>query len=192
MAYCDFHNYDWSNGDTCCITGKKVKISKDIFNKYCKYSYNMSQCPIYKKYGPYKSSGCFITTVCCNILGMEDDCALLNNFRGFRDNYLHNDPKYHDILKDYDNIGPKIACSIMQDPESEKIAKGIHDKVLLPINEMINNKEYECACESYYLLTLSLINYYGFKHEYNSDKDNGLYDVGFDVMTSGHGKKLVK
>ena len=41
-------------------------------------------------------------------------------------------------------------------------------------------------------MTLLLINYYGLKHVYNLGKDSGEYYKNFEVVTSGHGKKLVR
>ncbi len=32
------------------------------------------------------STGCYITTAVCHILGYEDDCTVLETLRGFRDN----------------------------------------------------------------------------------------------------------
>ena len=176
-------------GDYFCDV-KKISVDSSQYNTYCR-GYNYSNCVIYKSKNG-SSSGCFITTVVRDILGKEDNDVLLNNFRCFRDNILHCDEKYNELLQDYDNIGPRIADAIWTDKDAVKMANGIYNISLLPINEMIKNKEYDKACEKYYLLTLSLINYYGLKHDYNFDKDNGLYEKDFDVKVSGHGRRLIK
>ena len=40
------------------------------------------------------TSGCYITTIVCDVLGLDDDCSLLNNLRSFRDNILQKDAKF--------------------------------------------------------------------------------------------------
>ncbi len=172
----------------CDVKNKSVPSSQ--YSLYCR-GYNYSNCVIYKSKNG-SSSGCFITTVVRDILGKKDDDKLLNNLRGFRDNILQKDKKYAEILQDYDNIGPRIADCLWCDKDAKQMAKGIYNTALVPINQMIINKEYDKACEKYYLLTLSLINYYGLKHDYNHDKDSGLYEKDFDIKKSGHGRKLVK
>ena len=182
----------FSSRSTCLVSGEKQIISSDFFYKYCKRDYNMRDCPLYKKYGPYLSSGCFITTVVCDILGNDDSCQLLNNFRCFRDNILHSDKKYSEILQDYDNIGPMIADAIFHDKDRDIMAKGIYDNGLIPISKLIEDKKYDLACEKYYVLTLLLIKYYGLKHEYNNGKDSGIYEKDFSLANSGHGRKLIR
>ena len=194
---CRYYVYEaglFTGGNYCNVSGRKERISEDYYNRYCRHDYNMRDCPLHKKYGPYMSpSTCFITTVVHDILGKKDDDKLLNNLIRFRDNILQKDKKYAELLQDYDNIGPIIADCIWCDKDAEQMANGIYDIALVPISQMIENKEYDKACEKYYLLTLSLINYYGLKHKYNHDKDLGLYENDFDINKSGHGgKRLVK
>lgn len=177
----------WCKKEDCSVDDKH-------YYSYCK-GYNYRNCDIYNpKNSSSKNSSpdCFITTVVHDILGKKDDDKLLNNLRRFRDNILQKDKKYAELLQDYDNIGPIIADCIWCDKDAEQMANGIYDIALVPISQMIENKEYDKACEKYYLLTLSLINYYGLKHKYNHDKDLGLYEKDFDINKSGHGKRLVK
>ena len=135
----------------CDVKNKSVPSSQ--YSLYCR-GYNYSNCVIYKSKNG-SSSGCFITTVVRDILGKKDDDKLLNNLRGFRDNILQKDKKYAEILQDYDNIGPRIADCLWCDKDAKQMAKGIYNTALVPINQMIINKEYDKACEKYYLLTLS-------------------------------------
>ncbi len=175
-------------GDYWCMVHDR-SIDSNVYNNYCK-NYNYNQCSIYKSKNP--SSGCFITTVVCEILHKKDNCELLSNLRNFRDNVLQKDEKYYEYLQDYDNIGPIIADKLRRDKDRENVAKVIYNNGLLPINESLNNNEYDKACEKYYVMTLLLINYYGLKHVYNLGKDSGEYYKNFEVVTSGHGKKLVR
>lgn len=186
--YYTFKNGLLFGGDYWCMVHDR-SIDSNVYNNYCK-NYNYNQCSIYKSKNP--SSGCFITTVVCEILHKKDNCELLSNLRNFRDNVLQKDEKYYEYLQDYDNIGPIIADKLRRDKDRENVAKVIYNNGLLPINESLNNNEYDKACEKYYVMTLLLINYYGLKHVYNLGKDSGEYYKNFEVVTSGHGKKLVR
>ena len=196
---CQYYNYDsgfFGMGNTCSVSGEKKAISENYYRSYCCNDYNMSCCPIYKQYGPYVSSGCFITTVTCEILGNPDDSQVMNDLRRFRDEVLQKDEKYYEILKEYDVVGPELADCIRNDKDREMMAKGLYENALLPIRKLILNNEYDKAVEKYYIMTLMLVSYYGLKHEYNSAKDQDYGCQEFHPDMAGHGKpdshKLVK
>ena len=141
---CRFYSYEsgfFSGGNTCSVTGRKENITESYYRSYCYADYNRTDCPLYKKYGPYESSGCFITTVTCEILGKQDNAPIMNHLRCFRDNVLQNDSKYYDILKEYDVIGPKLADCIRNDKDKEEMALGLYQNVLLPVADLISEKE---------------------------------------------------
>ena len=175
-------------GDYWCMVHDR-SVDTNVYNNYCK-SYNYNECSIYRSKNP--SSGCFITTVVCDILNKEDDCELLNDFRCFRDNVLQKNEQYYEYLQDYDGIGPVIANKLNEDNNRESIASAIYNNALIPIDNLLKDKKYDEACEKYYLMTLLLINYYGLKHLYNISKDSNDYSRDFESNTSGHGKRLVK
>lgn len=188
---CDFYEFQGGlfGGDYYCKI-KKATINSDTYYRYCR-GYSYDECPIYK-HEKSSSSGCFITTIICNILGKDDNDELLNNFRKFRDNILVPNEKYHDILKEYDVIGSEVSELIANDKEKEKMAVGIYKNALLPINERIDQKDYDMAVEMYYIMTLSLVNYYGLKHEYNRIKDKNYNNFEFDKKTAGHGLRKIR
>lgn len=188
---CDFYEYQsgFLCGDYYCKI-KKDTINSDTYYKYCR-GYNYQECPIYI-HERNSSSGCFITTVVCNILGKNDDDKVLNNLRSFRDNILVPNKKYHDILKEYDVIGSRVSEFIVNDKDREKMAVGIYENAILPINERINQKDYDTAVEMYYIMTLSLVNYYGLKHDYNRIKDRNYNNFEFNEKTAGHGLRKVR
>ncbi len=178
----------FSTNYKCNVSGEEVDIPSSYINNYCKYDYMASKCPYYQKeYG--MPGGCFITTITCKILSKQDDDEVMQNLRKFRDNVLQENEEYHEVLKEYDTIGPQIAHKIENDENKEQIANVLYEKVLTPISKLVGNGENELAVEKYYQMTLLLINYYGLKHEYNSIKDNGYYYETFDVKKAGHGKK---
>ena len=184
---CTYYTFKSSlfGGDYWCDK-KKCAVNEDIYYKYCR-DYNYDECSIYKQ---GSGSGCFITTVTCEILGNQDNAPIMNNLRCFRDNVLQNDSKYYDILKEYDVIGPKLADCIRNDKDKEKMALGLYQNVLVPVANLISEKEYDKAVEKYYVMTLMLVNYYGLKHDYNDIKDDDYGYQSFDPSVSGHGRKL--
>ena len=173
---------------TCSITGNEENLTDSEVRNYCMR--NAYDCSRYKQYGP-SGGGCFITTVTCEILNKKDDEKVMNNLRMFRDNVLQENEKFHDVLKEYDTIGPIVADKLRNDENKEKISEILYEKVLTPISELVSNKEYDKAVEKYYLMTLLMINYYKLKHDYNSIKENDYNYDSFDPKKAGHGKKLI-
>lgn len=185
-SYYQFHEGIFSGDYWCNKTNQRVAEAE--YYKYCR-DYNYNECPIYRK---EESSGCFITTVCCQILGLNDHDLLLNDFRNFRDNILQKSEKYYDTLKEYDVIGPVIANKILQDKERKKLAVGIYQNALKPIHQSIQQKDYDKAVEKYYVMTLMLIQYYHLKHSYNKIKEENYHYEDFVPNLAGHGRKKVK
>lgn len=169
----------------CIKKGKE--ISEDTYENYCT-NFNHDNCPIKNQ---SDSSGCFITTILCNILGKKDDDKIMENMRGFRENILKNNPKYYNILWEYDRIGPVIANCINNDPEKLKLANNLYTGVLTNINEHIENGENEKAVARYQIMVLELIKHYNLKEVYDLVKDSFNVEK-FDVKSSGHGKVRIK
>ncbi len=196
---CEYYYY--CGDHKCSLAGRYgERITDSHYSSHCKY--NGYKCDILKKnknktnantYNPNNkntNNDCFITTIVCNILGKKDNNKLLNNLRNFRDNILQKDNKYDEVLMNYDTVGPIISDCIANDKDKEIMAKGLYENALMPINSLINKKEYNKACEKYYIMTLALINYYGIKHKYNNHTDNNYgYNNTIDRKNSGHGKK---
>lgn len=182
--------YSWKSGtlfgDYWCDK-KDCRVDNKTYNQYCK-GYNYNNCPIYKK---SNSSGCFITTVVCQILGKSDDDKALNNLRNFRDNILSKNEEYFSILKDYDNIGPILVDYLEDDKDKEKMAQVLYVNVIELISKQIENREYKKAIYNYECMILSLISHYELKHLFNKNKSFN-YDYQKDEFIpeySGHGKR---
>lgn len=189
---CKYYTYEgglFSSGDTCSVTGKKETISSSYYNQYCRYDYKRRDCPLYKKYGPYESSGCFITTVVHNILGNPDNCRVLNDFRNFRDNILQKNPQYREGLKEYDGIGPEIACQITHDKEAKDMAEMTYELDLLKVHKYYLQGEYDKAYQYYCKMTQDLISYYGLDLLYEQLKKSNFGFEHFNQTLAGHGNK---
>ena len=127
--------------------------------------------------------GCYLTTILCNILKMDDNNIYLETMRNFRNNILQKEEKYKRILVEYDIIGPKIAQFISLDPLKEKIEQVYLYKYIIPIVNLINEEKYESAINNYITMTNSLSFFYNLNHMSVSqlEIDNA------DINTSGHG-----
>lgn len=126
------------------------------------------------------SSDCYITTVIHDILGNPDNCEVLNNLRNFRDNILHKEEKYRDLLFEYDTIGPKIANAIENDNDKELCCL-LYEEKLKPISVMIKEEKYDNAVESYKQMTNGLKVYYNIKENLEKCDD-------YDQLKGGHGR----
>lgn len=188
---CTFYKWDsgFFFGDYYCTKQNKA-VDSETYSKYCR-DYNYSECPIYKH---QESSGCFITTVVCDILGTKDNDKTLETLRNFRDNVLQKNKKYYHLLKLYDNMGPKIADAILHDSDNRKLSTFLFNDIIKPISKQIEQKNYDRAINNYELMMLSLINYYGFKHDYNNavDRDYNYQEKEFNPRLSGHGRRRLK
>jgi len=132
--------------------------------------------------------GCFLTTILCNILKMDDNNIYLNTMRNFRDNILQKDEKYKSLLVEYDIIGPKIANILNNDPLKEKVAKMFFERDIVPIVNLINSNEYEKAINAYWMMTTTIKNFYGISSfNISIDEINNA-----DIEKSGHGKYIRK
>lgn len=188
---CRYYEYSgglFSGGNYCSITGKRERVSEEYYRRYCRYDYNMRDCPLHKKYGPYMSSGCFITTVVHNILGNPDDCKVLNDFRDFRDGILQKNSKYYEGLKEYDGIGPVVACCLAHDRDAKDMAEMTYEIDLLKVHKYYLEGKYDKAYECYCKMTSDLISYYGLDDMYNEMKLNDFGNMKFNPKEAGHGR----
>ena len=186
---CEYYYYDggfFGTGNTCSVSGETKKIGSNYYDKYCCNDYNMRNCPKYKKYGPYISGGCFITTIVCNTLGMEDNVSYLETLRSFRNNILQKNDEYKDILATYDVVGPIISCNLVHDRDRLQICKNLFYLGILNVCKFLENGEQDKAIELYTDMTNLLIQGYGITETYDCDYLNNM-----DMSKAGHGKRLV-
>lgn len=177
---CSF--YTFRQNDYYCMK-KQDYVNSDTYYRYCR-NYSYDECPIYK----HEEDGpCYLTTVVCSILKARDDCYVLEILRGFRDNVLQKDPKYYDILKRYDAIGPIVSEKIINDKNRLDVATNLYYHSLKPICKYIKVNEFDKAISLYTEMTLSLIDGYGLKEKYDNID---LNDNNFNLNSLGHGRVL--
>ena len=157
--------------------------TKETQCKNC-HSYNYTECPIYKH---QENSGCFITTVTCEILGFPDQNPALNTLSCFINNVLQIDEKYEEILKFYDIIGPMIA-NYLRKEQSKELATIIYKHYIEPISKLIEVGDYDSAIMKYQTLTLWLVAYCSLYREYISLKDIDYSKFIRNKNNRGHGR----
>ena len=101
---------------------------------------------------------------------------------------MQKNEKYKPLLVEYDIVGPKIAEALNSDPLKNKIAKIYFENSIVPITQLINNKEYEKAVNTYYIMTLNLKNFYSINNISISTEDIN----NADINNLGHGKYIKK
>lgn len=100
--------------------------------------------------------GCYLTTIICNILGYADNGEILSTLRAFRDNVMSKDYSYHDILCEYDSIGPKLATCIESDQCKLQVAHQMKEEYIIPVCQMLLQKKYAKAVDKYKEMVLDL------------------------------------
>lgn len=91
--------------------------------------------------------GCFITTAVCEFMGMADDCAMLQTFRRFRDEYML--PNFPQDVREYYRIAPSIVDALENSPRFEKYCGIMFDEYLLPCMTLIKHHHYALARDKY-------------------------------------------
>lgn len=129
------------------------------------------------------SSGCYLTTMLCNILGMPDNNYYLETMRKFRNNVLQNDEKYKPLLVEYDIVGPKIAEALNNDPLKHTIALKYFNTYIIPVIDLLRQNKNDAAIQLYINMTNSLKNFYGL----GNIGITTLEIENADIKESGHG-----
>lgn len=94
---------------------RKDALAKDFDNKKC----------------TPPGEGCFITTACCEVLGLADDCFELRELRGYRDRVLAASLSGKEAIALYYDLAPAILARL---PEAERTARllSIYLRFILP------------------------------------------------------------
>lgn len=106
---------------------------------YCRYYPKSDRACSHFEHKPDHDPDCFLTTAMCNIFGMTDDCYILNVMRNFRDKILINNPKYHEMLAQYEFVGPLISKNLYADPHRQEVADYYFENYIYAIVMSIQN-----------------------------------------------------
>jgi hypothetical protein len=72
------------------------------------------------------TGGCFITTAVCIATGLGDDCDDLCTLRAFRDSYVLPTHSGQALLKEYSELGPKIATALLSLPNYKAVCTELY------------------------------------------------------------------
>ena len=133
------------------------------------------------------SSGCYLTTITCEIMGLDDDSYYLQTLRNFRKNVLQKNKKYKQLLVEYDIIGPIIARKLKQDNKKDMIALNLLNLGISKTVYHILNNDNLNAIKTYMTMTELLIQGYNIPI-----KPTELQIKNADINKSGHGVYVKK
>ncbi|MBQ9072498.1 MAG: hypothetical protein IJY25_05020 [Bacilli bacterium] len=197
MAYCsectylDLTSHDL-NGKFWCETRLERHSACDLeCYRFCRaYSRSSSEAESAYRYSKEHTdgSGCYLTTMLCNILEMPDDNYYLETMRKFRKNVLQKDEKYKPLLVEYDIVGPKIAEALNNDPLKYQIALKYFNEYIIPVINILRENKNDEAINLYMKMTNSLKNFYNL----GNISPTTLEIESADIEKSGHGIYKVK
>lgn len=144
---------------------------------------NYSRENMYDNSRSHQSSGCYLTTIMCEILNYSDDNYYLQTLRGFRDNVMKKDCKYFPLLITYDVVGPVIANSLRNDPNREEIAKVFFNNYVERAVLSIEEGKKDMAINVYVAMTKELADYYDCPININN-----IDICEEDINSLGHGR----
>jgi hypothetical protein len=75
--------------------------------------------------------GCFITTACCEVLGLDDDCFELRTLRRYRDTVLAATPEGLADIAAYYTLAPLILTRLPQEARTSRFGT-IYSRFILP------------------------------------------------------------
>lgn len=168
---------DWFSGDRkyrCTIKNEYKKVSEEACNSIKNY----------KTSGSYQNSGCYITTLICNVLGYSDDHVVLRTLRNFRESYLKTKPEFIPMLQEYDQIGPMISRHLEDEINNQYTANLVLTYFIIPCVDAIQHQKYIEAVQYYE----EMVEY--FKQKYDLKNIQIDYNKEYDIETLGKGRIL--
>lgn len=81
-------------------------------------------------YTSRSSTGCFLTTACCEYKGLPDDCHELQSLRQLRDEYISNQPYGKKLIADYYAEAPRIVEAINRSNRRDAILERTYQEIL--------------------------------------------------------------
>lgn len=148
---------------------------------------NYSRQNMYENSRSHQSSGCYLTTAMCNILGYPDNNYYLETLRTFRDTVLQQDFKYIPLLLSYDIIGPQIAYELEKDENKVEISTNLFNKFITAAVIAIENNKVNDAVNIYTAMTESLAERYNINTNIVMLNPNEV-----NIKELGYGRKRTK
>lgn len=127
--------------------------SRSGYKWYCSYyrSYEdpdkLRECTHFQS-DSSSGGGCFLTSACCEYMGLADDCKELTTLRNFRDTYLKPTQDGNALVEEYYKIAPSIVEKINAHSKKGEILKDIYTQVC-KICDMIESGKHDDAVKAY-------------------------------------------
>jgi hypothetical protein len=102
------------------------------------------------------TSDCFLTTVCVQHKGLEDNCFELQTLRNFRDTFISQSDNGEYLIDKYYKIGPRVVKKIKANANREGILEGMYTDLILPTIALIESGKLTEAKDYYVSYTLCL------------------------------------
>ncbi|PSJ32189.1 hypothetical protein UF10_01805 [Peptostreptococcus russellii] len=162
----------------CVDCGRQFEITNNQYDFYTRKGFDIPKrcksCRDAKKNRSYSSSGgyssqtthttsshnsgssgsngsfCFISTVICEYFGKDDNCVELSTLRGYRDNWLRNQPDGQQLIAEYYNNAPFIVSKLKTSANYTYYCQYLWDNYLQPCLVFIENKQFE-SCKGLYI-----------------------------------------
>ena len=107
------------------------------------------------------STGCYLTTIVCEVLGFEDSCRELDTLRSFRENVMKRDEKYHTLLCEYDAVGPLIAEQIRNSLKPKDFCQFLYQSYIVDVVSAVEEGKSDLAVMIYSYMVGKLKNLFG-------------------------------
>lgn len=93
--------------------------------------------------------GCFLTTAATQIMGLEDDCWVLNDARKFRDTYMTETPERAAEIQEYYVCAPAVVEKLNQSGEASRLWKRLFWQNIIPFVLLVRDGKMEEAHVEY-------------------------------------------
>lgn len=93
---------------------------------------------------PVDKGHCYITTACCEVMGLTDDCEILTNLRLLRDNFISRLSDGQDLIGRYYETAPQILAKT-----TDTELKQLFHKAIKPASDLVKDGNYQEAFELY-------------------------------------------
>ena len=116
-----------------CGSCENYEFEREDRENYCKhygkYYSDRDRCRGYWTEFNQGSTGCFLTTACCQYKGLPDDCYELQTMRSFRDNVLMITDEGRCLVAEYYKVAPKIVEKINMRPDKDALLEEIYIQI---------------------------------------------------------------
>ena len=177
---CTYHGRPMAMDEKCPHYSKDIVRSNSFIDSQVRWMNRHGYDPRRDK-----DTFCYITTMCCDILGLSDNHKYLESLRKLR-SYLITFDFGKKILLDYDVYGVLVSKKIYEDycKDNNKTLEMINNIIvpsfLEPLCDLIENNDLDNAVYLYIKMTFALLNKYKIKYL-------PINESNIDINNLGHG-----